>query len=436
MLKNKNQQQGSTEELGTFAKQNSSADFKSLLGQNGSAAVRAFNALKSESAFDAPVKQQVSFFDPQSRMQDVKQFRKKELLLVAMLVVLFAASFCISTNADQIYSPSQVLFALSTWAQVTFAQTFQGAAYTTEAIMDMCPQYYQITTRVVITVMALVTGIIVTLSGMIYQGVFRNPIAAPTMLGVAGGLNMGLLLFVVVYGTGAYYAVAAHYAFAYVGAIAVLVVVLALSRLINGSNNFSVVDMLLVGSIVSQVLAQIVLFVTYYVFDDAQFLVYTQLNEVLTIDTSALAVGLLTFVFIVTFIPVYAMRFRLNALSFTEEENRGLGIRGNRLRYVALVLATLMVIAAMAHGGMVGMVALVAPFVSRAFFGAEFSRQTVGNILVGGVMVVACRAVADLLSIAIHMQGFTFNFPIGVVASLVCLPLFVWIIAIQQRTWE
>lgn len=395
-----------------------------------------FEALRNEPAFAPADKGDVSFFNPQSRVEDKKTFRKKVIGLVCALVVLFLASLCISASTYEVYAPGQVVDALAMWFKTTFETVVMGQAYTTEQIMDICPQYYQVTVRVVITFMALITGIIVTLAGMIYQGVFRNPVAAPTMLGVAGGLNMGLLIFVYEFGAAAYNAIVAHYAFAYLGAILVLIVVLALSRLINGSRNFSVVDMLLVGSIVSQVLAQIVLFVTYYVYTDNQFIVYTQLNEVLTVDTSSFAVTLLLVVFAVTFIPVYLMRFRMNVLSFSEEESRGLGIRGNRFRYIALVLATLMVIAAMAHSGMVGMVALVAPFVSRAFFGAEFSKQTVGNILVGGVMVVACRAVADLLSIVLYTHGFAFNFPIGVVASLVCLPVFVWIIALQQRTWE
>lgn len=377
-----------------------------------------------------------SFFNPESHIKDAKAFRKKIALLALLIIIAFVASLGIGVTSDELYGPSDVLLALSVWGKTTFESVTGVASYTVVDLMEMCPCYFQVMTRISITFMALMTGVLVTLAGMVYQGVFRNPVAAPTMLGVASGLNMGLLVFVMIYGAAATYMTMAHYAFAYGGAIIALIAVLFISRLINGSKRFSVVDMLLVGSIFSQVVGQIVLYVTYYVFSDEGFMTYTTLNEVLSVDTSMFAFMTLFIVFIITFVPIYLMRFRLNVLSFTEEEALGMGVKGNAFRYATLAFATIMVIAAMAHGGMVGMVALVAPFVSRAAFGAEFSKQTVGNVLVGALMVVVCRGIADLLSIYLHFQGFVFNFPIGVVASLISLPLFIWIIALQQRTWD
>lgn len=375
-------------------------------------------------------------FNPGYHLADVKTFRKKIVLLAILLVIVFVASLGIGVTSDELYGPSDVASALSLWGKTTFESITGAASYTVVDLMEICPCYFQVMTRISITFMALLTGILVTLAGMVYQGVFRNPVAAPTMLGVASGLNMGLLIFVTVYGAAATYMTVAHYVFAYGGAILALAIVLLISRLINGGKRFSVVDMLLVGSIFSQVIGQIVLYVTYYVFSDEGFLTYTTLNEVLTVDTSTFAFVTLFIVFIVTFAAIYLLRFRLNVLSFTEEEALGMGVKGNAFRYIVLALATIMVIAAMAHGGMVGMVALVVPFVSRAVFGAEFSKQTVGNVLIGGLMVVVCRGIADLLSIFLHYQGFVFNFPIGVVASLISLPIFIWIIALQQRTWD
>ncbi|MDO4501697.1 MAG: iron ABC transporter permease [Coriobacteriia bacterium] len=373
---------------------------------------------------------------PQGIRHDQAAFRRKTVALVVVLLVVYALSLCISVTTYQVYSPGEAVAALVTWVQTSFATMFQGAHYTTVDLTDLCPNYFQVLDRAGISVMAILCGIVLTTSGMIYQNVFRNPVAAPTMLGVAGGLNMGLLIFVGVYGSMALYATTAHYLFAYLGGFFALILVLALSRLINGKRWFSVVDMLLVGSIVSQVFGQIVLYVTYYVFDDETFLIYTTINEVLQVNTEPVAYAFLIVGFLVTFIPVFLIRFRLNALSFTETEARGMGVDLNRFRYVMLFLATIMVIVAMAHAGMVGMAALIVPFLSRAFFGAESRKQLVGNILIGAILVLVCRDIAALLSIVLWKAGFLFDFPIGVVASLVCLPFFVWIVARQQRTWE
>lgn len=380
--------------------------------------------------------EQPSFFEPETLVKDRRALRAKCAVLAAVVLVAMLLSCCVSVTTYEVYSLGQVFEAFGVWFKVTFSVLFQGAAYTTVDLMEMCPQYYQVLNRLGITFMALLCGIVLAMSGMIYQGVFANPIAAPTMLGVSGGLNMGLLVFVGIYGTSATYATLPHYLFAYGGAVAALVVVLAISKLISGPDGFSVVDMLLVGSIISQVLSQIVLYVSYYVFDDSTWLTYTKINEVLSVDTDPIAYAFLIVAFVVSFVPIYLARFQLNALSFSRAEARGMGINLNTMRYASLALATIMVIAAMAHSGMVGMAALIVPFISRAFFGAEYRKQVLGNILIGGGLIVICRTIAALLSIVLHYMGFTFNFPIGIVVSLLCMPIFVWIIAIQQRTWD
>lgn len=373
---------------------------------------------------------------PTTCLEDKRRYRTKCVALAAVLLVLCVLSLGIGVSRHQFIPADEVLRSVRAWFVITYNQLFCGKVYTTVDVQNMAPFFYQMTTRVGVTYVAVVCGIILTISGMVYQSVFRNPVAAPTMLGVAGGLNIGLLVFTWVYGASVIYETVPHYLYAYGGGLAALVLVLVVSRLINGKRWFSVVDMLLVGSIVSQVFGQIVLFVSYYVFDDSQWLLYTNLNEVLTVNTDPLAYAFLAVAFLISFIPIYLLRFRLNALSFSPEEARGMGVDQTRLRYLALFLGTIMVIVAMAHAGMVGMAALIVPFVARAYFGAETSRQITGNILLGAILVLLCRDIADMLTMVIMGMGFGFEFPIGVVASLVCMPVFVWIIARQQRTWE
>lgn len=362
----------------------------------------------------------------------------KVVMLAALLVATCLGSLCISASTYEVYGLDVVFRAVRVWAQTTYGSLFCGEYYTVVDLMALEPKYFQVMVRIGATFTSVLCGIILTVAGSIYQGVFRNPIAAPTMLGVSSGLNLGIVVFVLVYGTAATSssATAAHYLFAYGGALVALGIVLGGSFLLNGPRGFNVVDMLLVGSIVSLMFSQVILYISYYVFSDELWLTYTELNEVLSVDANPLAYAFLSVAFLVTFVPVVLFRFRLNALSFDDEETRSLGIYGPRLRYFAIVIATVMVIAALAHSGMVGMASLIVPFVSRAVFGAEFRKQLLGNVLIGAVLVTACRAIADLLDIALFRMGLMFEFPVGVVASLICMPLFVWIIASQQKTWE
>ena len=364
--------------------------------------------------------------------------RGKVIALLFVLVAVCLASLCISSTTYEVYGLDVVFHAIQVWAQTTIASLFGGEYFTTVDLIALEPKYFQVMVRIGTTFISVLCGVMLTVAGAIYQSVFRNPVAAPTMLGVSSGLNLGLVVFVLVFDTAATSpsATVPHYLFAYGGAIVALGIVLGVSFVLNGPKRFNVVDMMLVGSIVSLMVSQVILYVSYFVFSDELWLTYTELNEVLDVNTTPVAYAFLLVAAVVTLVPVIAFRFRLNALSFSDEETYCLGIDGTRLRYFAIVIATIMVIAALAHSGMVGMASLIVPFVSRAYFGAEFRKQLIGNVLIGATLVALCRAIASLLDIVLYYMGFLFEFPVGVVASLICMPLFVWIVASQQKTWE
>lgn len=367
---------------------------------------------------------------------DARALRIKIALMLAVLLVAGFASLSIGVTYYEFYSPLEVLSVFATWFKLTFDSLFLHQIYSTEAIMEMCPYYYQVMSRLGITLLSMACGCMLSLSGMLYQAVFRNPIAAPTMLGVSNGVNLGIIALVLVYGTGAYYEPFSHYAYCYIGSIAVLLLVFGVGWLVSGRQQLSIVDLLLVGSIISQLLGQVVLYFSYFVFDDYQWTVYTQLNEVLTVDTDPIAYTFLAVAFFVTFIPALLLRYRFNAVCFSAIEARFMGVRTERLRVIALVLATIMVIAAMVHSGMIGMIALVVPFVSRGIFGAEISKQTLGNVVLGALLLLVCRDVTDIIDMCMYWWNIPITIPIGVISSCLCLPLFVWILALQQRTWE
>lgn len=368
----------------------------------------------------------------------LNDIRRKTVVLACVFAAVCISSLCIGSSTYRLYGLDVAFHAIQVWAQTTFDSVVHGTFYTTVDLVQLEQNYFQVMARIGIIFVSALCGAILTVSGAIYQAVFRNPVAAPTMLGVTSGINFGLLVFVLVYGMAAASPslTVQHYLFAYGGAILALAIVLGAAYLLNGPRRFNVVDMLLVGSIVSLLFSQVILYVSYEVFDEELWLTYTELNEVLSVNTTPAAFAFLAVAFLVTFVPVYAFRFRLNALSFDDEETHGLGINGTRLRYFAIIVATVMVIAAMAHSGMVGMASLVVPFVSRAYFGAEFRKQLVGNVLIGAVLVTACRSIAGLLNIVLYNAGLTFQFPVGIVASLICMPAFVWVVATQQRTWD
>ena len=164
-------------------------------------------------------------------------------------------------------------------------------------------------------------------------------------------------------------------------------------------------------------------------FADADEYAYYLLQTATGLDTVWTYVTLLVGG-IVALVPVIAFRFRLNLVSFDDAETRLLGVNADALRMLALVCGSIMILTAQVNIGQVAMASLVIPFVVRAVFGAEFRKQLVGNILCGALILLMAGDITTFVGIS------QINLDIGSVVTICAMPLFVWMIAVQQRGWE
>ena len=361
--------------------------------------------------------------------------RRKMAVLAVVLVLVSLATLPLGSHAMLFHSLDDILSAFGMAAQLVGDAVGSGKFYTQQQVTDACPQFYDVWGRVATLYICILCGGMLALSGSLYQTVFRNPIAAPTMLGVGNGVTFGVIILVLLYGVDAAYHVGEHYLLCYLCAIVILGVVIGIAVAI-GHGEPSVTDMLLVGTVLSGLLAQVIVFFSYFVFTDEQWDVYTQVNEVLAVSTDALSLGIITLVFLVGTVPVVVARFRLNLVAFDPQDMRMSGSSPTKLRFLALGCATVLIIGAQVHVGTVAMVALGVPFLSRLVFGAEFSKQTWGDLLLGAIMLVVCNGLVSLCNILLYQSQIYISLPIGLVANLVTLPLFAWIMASQKRGWE
>ena len=364
-----------------------------------------------------------------------RPYVRKCLMLLALLVVLSVLSLPIGASQKMLFGVDEVLGAIALWVTATLDSVVSGVQHSSMELLELCPAYYQVLSRIAITAIAIACGAMTSLSGALYQMVFRNPIAAPTMLGVGNGITLGVVVLVILFGASAPYMVGYRYLFCYLGALIVLALVVGLAVLI-GKGRLVVVDMLLVGTIVSALVGQAVVFFTYSIFDEDTWAIFNAINEMLDVNTSPLSLVVLAAAFVLSVGPIVALRFKLNLVAFDEADMRLSGTNPTALRFIALTCATVMIISAQVQIGTIAMVALIAPYAARSFFGAEFTKQVWGAALIGALLVLVCEDVASLIGIALLSQGYLLDFPIGLAANIVCLPLFAWIIASQSRVWE
>ncbi len=357
--------------------------------------------------------------------------RGKVIAWTVALIVVFFASAGVAVSHVYYYDPKTVFDSICLLIKLGFEHLFDpGALQTKNVEMNAIDGFYEVRTRLLISVLTAACGALLAISGSLYQQVFRNPIAAPTMLGVSNGVSIGVLILILQFGGAAAFMTGTRYLYCFVGAVVILGLVVGVTLAACRGKGFSVIVMLLAGSIVSQVAGSIVGYITMLYLNDSELIAYQNILQVLDVSVEPITFAVLGAVILVSAIPVFIMRFSLNALALEPEEMRVFGMSPAVLRVVAIGFGTIMIIGCEVLVGTVSMVALFVPFISRATFGAEFRKQLLGNALIGSTILLGCRAIADLIPFAGE------GFPIGVIVSFVALPFFVAAIVLQQRTWE
>lgn len=330
----------------------------------------------------------VSFEESRRRLrEDRARARGKNLALGACLLALCLASLCLGVSSTGlVYSPARVWGCVCGWFTLNVASFFDPSALLQKAqVLQAFPMYYEVQARAVYTAVTVVCGALLAVSGMLYQSAFRNPIAAPAMLGVSSGVTLGLVALVWLYGASATYMASRRYLFSFIGGLAVLLLVMGLGKLVSGRRPINLINMLLVGSIASSLLGTVATYITNYVFDDTQWLAFYDIENAVDLDATGFTLAALGVAAAVSMAPVVAMRFRLNCVAFSDDDMRVLGVNPNATRFVALAAGSLMILTAQAFCGAVSMVSLVVPFAARAVFGCEFRRQLLGNVLLGAL---------------------------------------------------
>ncbi|MCD8207001.1 MAG: iron ABC transporter permease [Bacteroidales bacterium] len=358
------------------------------------------------------------------------------IVMLAILLALVLASLCISyISVDVFYTPIDVFRAIGRRIYLFVGEIFHLSYYTVlsdnEAARELTG-YSDILERCNVTFTTVVCGFLLSVAGMLYQNVFRNPIASPTMLGVSSGVRIGTIILVITFGVAALNYGALRYAYCYIGGIVILLGVLGFSKLLAGrGRQINVADMLIVGSIFSELLSVVSQYFLSYILSDEEWEVFYELTSGMRGGVSEWYSLLFLFVIIaVTIVPIFLMRFRINTVSFDDSEARLLGVNPQRLRVFVLVMGTLAILAAQIHVGVISMVSLVVPFLVRYVVGSEFRKQLIGNMILGPIMLLLCR---DICSLIPFVGG---GLSLEMVVGFVALPVYIWMMALGRRGWE
>ncbi len=268
---------------------------------------------------------------------------------------------------------------------------------------------------------SMVVGGALAVSGAVYQGLFRNPLVSPDILGVSSGAALGAVL-------GIYFSLGVvgiqALAFALgLGAVAAVYVIGTFLR-----HHDPILTLVLAGVVIGTLLSSVVGLIKYLAdpYNQLPAITFWLLGSLTGVTRAdlwailpAIAVGL---------VPLYLLRWRMNVMTMGDEEAQALGVDVRRLRLVVVAAATLMTAAAVSVSGIIGWIGLLIPHFARLLVGPDFGRLLPAAVLLGAGYLLGVDTLARTIS--------TIEVPLGVLTAFIGTPFFIWVLAVSHKAWR
>lgn len=270
--------------------------------------------------------------------------------------------------------------------------------------------------------LAAIVGAALAVSGAAMQGLFRNPLADPGLIGISSGAALMVAVTIVLAGP-ALTGVLGMYGMSLAAFVGGLLTCLLIFHFAKLTGTFSVTYMLLAGIAINALAVAGTGFLMYLSDDE-------QLRTLTFWTLGSLGGALWPSVIVVStvIIPATLLLIRyarqLNILLLGEQEARHLGVDSERLKRVIVICAALAVGAAVAVSGIIGFVGLVVPHLIRLTIGPDHRLLIPASALLGAILLVAADTFARTVVAPSEM-------PVGILTSLIGGPFFLWLLVKQ-----
>lgn len=269
--------------------------------------------------------------------------------------------------------------------------------------------------------LAILIGAALATSGAVFQAMFVNPLVSPGILGVLAGASFGAAMGMLI---SEQWFVVQILAFVF-GFIAVAFAVL-IGSMVSSSRS---TVMLVLGGVISGSLFTSLLSIVKYVADP-----YSTLPAIVYWLMGSLSMAGFDEVFLVAIpilISIFGMIFMgkyFDLLSLGDEEAKALGINVKMIRIIAIILATIASSLSVVMAGIIGWVGLIIPHIIRMAVGPSHRLLIPLSALVGGAFLLLADAVSRL--------SFSVEIPIGILTSLIGIPIFIIVLKNARAAWN
>lgn len=258
--------------------------------------------------------------------------------------------------------------------------------------------------------MGVIGGFGLSISGYIYQLIFKNPLASPDIVGVSSGASAGAALAIVAVSA----SVPVISISAFIGAVTALIITLLTAYLVPGRNSYTIV---LAGIAIHSVAQTILMFLKLAADPEKQLasIEYWIMGSLNGISRDSLAIPFLTT--LTGFIVIALLYRQVLILSTSEEEAVSLGVNVTSLRFIILMLATLVVSSIICVTGLISFIGLIAPHIARLLT----KRNDIFTYITSGFTGAILLTLADILARSVSSS----ELPVSIFTSLLGAPLLI-----------
>lgn len=334
----------------------------------------------------------------------VRGYCRREIVLLALPL----AAFCLSLPLGRYpISPGQVLTLLAskvlpltpTWPDTMETVVFQ--------------------VRLPRIIAAMLVGASLATAGAAYQGMFRNPLVSPDILGASAGAGFGAAL-AIYFSLGVVGIQLSSFLF---GLLAVMLACALSSKIRHDPALVLVLAGILTGTLFSAGTSLIKYLADPY--DKLPAITFWLMGSLASISPRDLYMALVPM--LLGIVPLYLLRWRLNVLSLGEEEARALGLDTAKVRLLVILCSTLMTSASVSISGMIGWVGLLVPHLARMVVGPNYKVLMPATILLGSAYLLLVDDLARMLG--------TVEIPLGIFTALIGAPFFLYLLQHSRRGW-
>ena len=324
------------------------------------------------------------------------------MVLAAVLLALFLVSFVLGRYDVPLWQVVRILLSKMLPLEATWTANMAVAV---------------LNVRLPRILLACLVGCALSTAGTAYQSVFRNPMAAPDILGASSGACFGAALAILLgLGRGGVTALA------FAASLVTVALVYVIARRIRGNQ---VVNLLLSGIMISSLFSAGTSYIKLVADPTNQLpaITYWLMGSLSGTRMQDVAFALLPMA--AGLIPLLLLRWRINLLTLDEEEARSMGVNATALRLVVILCATVLTAASVSVSGMIGWVGLVIPHLSRKLVGNDCRRLLPAAMLLGAIFLLLVDNVSrNLLAVEI---------PIGILTAFIGAPFFIYLMTRKEH---